>query len=37
MIAAVGLVESSPVKIVAAMLFSPLMVRVSEIYVAFYV
>ena len=37
MIAAVGLVESNPVKIVAAMLVSPLMVRVSEISVAFYV
>jgi len=36
-IAAVGLVESNPVKIVAAMLVSPLMVRVSEISVAFYV
>lgn len=37
MIAAVGLVESNPVKIVAAMLVSPLMVRFSEISVAFYV
>ena len=37
MIAAVGLVESNPVKIVAAMLVSPLMVRVSEIFVAFYI
>ena len=32
-----GLVESNSVKIVAAMLVSPLMVRVSEISVAFYV
>jgi len=36
-IAAVGLVEGNPVKIVAAMLVSPLMVRVSDIPVAFYV
>jgi hypothetical protein len=33
----VGLVENSAVNIVAAMLVSPLMVRVSEISVAFYV
>jgi hypothetical protein len=37
MIAAVGLVENNSVKIVAAMLVSPLMVRVSELSVAFYV
>jgi hypothetical protein len=37
MIAAVGLVENNPVNIVAAMLISPLMIRVSEISVAFYV
>lgn len=37
MIAAVGLVESNAVNIVAAMLVSPLMVRVSEVSIAFYV
>jgi hypothetical protein len=37
MIAAVGLMEGNTVKIVASMLVSPLMVRVSEISVGFYV
>jgi uncharacterized membrane protein len=35
MIAAVGLVEGNPVNIVAAMLVSPLMVRVYEISITF--
>jgi uncharacterized membrane protein len=37
MIAAVGLVENNTMKTVAAMLVAPLMVRFSEISVAFYV